>query len=137
MNLDYDAGANAGFTKGATTFTFNPNGDVLTTIATGTGINGQGTPASAGNLSGAFGQTTTFALNAIGAELFTSPSPFYPLSFQSGQLEAIQIPTAASTVLVTGSLNANFLPIPEPADLALVGIALLGLGLAVKRRRSL
>ncbi|MCK9686377.1 flocculation-associated PEP-CTERM protein PepA [Scleromatobacter humisilvae] len=136
LTLDYDTGAHAGFNQGATTFTFKSNGDTLTTIATGVGVNGSGTPANAGNLSGAFGQTTTFALNAIGGQFFTSPSPFYPLSFQSGQLEAIQIPTAASTILVTGSINANFLPIPEPADLALVGIALLGLGLAVKRRHS-
>jgi len=137
LTLDYDPGARANFTQGATAYTFNPNGDTLMTIATGVGINGSGTPASAGNLTGSFGQTTSFQLNSVGSEFFTAPSPFYPLSFQSGQLEGIQIPVAASTILVTGSLNANFLPIPEPTDLALVGLALLGMGVAVRRRRSL
>jgi hypothetical protein len=30
-----------------------------------------------------------------------------------------------------------FATVPEPMDVALVGVALLGLGLAVKRRRTL
>jgi hypothetical protein len=40
-------------------------------------------------------------------------------------------------VTSSGSLNAVFGTVPEPTGVALVGIALLGLGLAVTRRRSL
>jgi hypothetical protein len=137
LTLDYDAGNNGGFNQGATAFTFNAGGDLLTTLATGTGLNGSGSPATAANLSGSFGQTTTFDLTAAGKTFFTAPVPFYPLNLTSGQLESIQIPTSNSTILVTGTVNANFAPIPEPADLALVGVALLGLGLAVTRRRTL
>lgn len=137
LKLDYDKGANASFSQGATTFSFNAGGDVLTTLANGVGINGSGTPANAANLSGSFGQTTSFVLTPAGSSFFVSPVPFYGLNFQSGQLESIQIPTGPATINVTGSLNANFLAVPEPAGLGLVGIALLGLGIAVTRRRQL
>lgn len=107
--------------------------DVL--LATGTAVDGTGLPGSAPNLSGSFGQTTTFNLTPAGAAIFTAPVPFYSFSLQSGQFQSNPI-VAGATTRLTGTLDAIFVEVPEPGSIALVGAALAAVGLATRRSRQ-
>ena len=105
--------------------------DVL--IATGSAIAGSGNVScSLGNNCGSFGQITTFKLeNPAGTSFFTAPNPFYMLSLQSGQFNGF-IPSGDLTL--DGSLDVIFANVPEPGSIALVGLALIGLGFASRRK---
>ncbi len=108
-------------------------------MATGVAVSGLGTldPSlstclNGGINCGSFGQTTTFALNSVGSSFFVLPSPFYNLSFQSGQLNNFPL---TGTQTINGSMDAVFGTVPEPTSIALLGLSLLGLGF-VQRRKS-
>ncbi len=140
MTLSYDAGANASFNApGAPggAFTIADNGDVITTLATGAGIMGNGSvDCTAPNLCGAFGQETSFALTAAGSSFFVAPNPFYSLNLQSGQVEGFPV-AVGTTVTSTGTLNAVFASsVPEPASMAMMGVALLGFMVVRQRKRD-
>lgn len=108
-------------------------------IATGTPLSGNGLldpnnpQCGTGIFCGAFGSTTTFDLNEEGADFFVAPSPFYTLSFQSGQLNNFN-PTGRQ--IINGSLDVTFNEVPEPASVALIGLGLLGLGLSRRRKQA-
>lgn len=140
LSLTYDKGALARFdapvSPGAS-YTINANGDLLTLLGSGIATEGSGSEnCTAPNLCGSFGQASTFALTAAGSSFFVSPVPFYGITLQSGQFEGFPV-VVGSTVTTHGSLNAVFATVPEPTGVALVGIALLGLGMAITRRRTL
>lgn len=110
-------------------------------IATGNPLAGNGfidptNPQCAsfgGIFCGAFGSRTSFELNALGSTFFVEPSPFYQLSFQSGQLNNF---TPAGRQVINGSLDVAFNDVPEPGSLALLGLGLAGLGLSLRRKRA-
>jgi hypothetical protein len=141
-----------------TTFTAPANGSAAWTtgnasddrlIATGMPISGQGTldptlttcpaPGSTtvtGINCGSFGTASTFVLNSDGSKYFVAPSPFYQLSFQSGQLDNF---APSGTQTINGSLDVvfgNASAIPEPTSIALFGLGLGLLGFAASRRKS-
>jgi hypothetical protein len=94
----------------------------LSTCGPGKGIN-----------CGSFGSKTSFALTLPGMNFFISPTPFYDLSFQSGQLNNF---TLSGTQSINGSLDVTFAPVPEPATTALFGLGLLGLCFTARRRKQ-
>ena len=121
------------------TFNFGQNGDD-TLVATGAALGGFGAilslPPCPSNNCGSFGQTTTFTpVGAVGTALFSEPVPFYSMSIQTGQLQTyIDTSQTGAPNKITGSINASFGRVPEPASLALVGLALAGVGLARRKK---
>lgn len=120
----------------------NAGDDIL--LATGNPLAGEGnldptlSSCSGGGGSGincgSFGSTTSFELTGAGSEFFVLPDPFYNLSFQSGQLNNF---TPSGTQYINGSLDVTFNnEVPEPASVGLLGLGLLGLGAARRRKQA-
>ena len=100
-------------------------------LLTGSYLSGFGTASAPGRFTFSF---DNIALTALGNSYFIAPRPFYFRVLSDGDVdtEGFNV-TGPGTFNLVGDISANFF-IPEPGSLALAGLALLGLGIATRRK---
>lgn len=71
-----------------------------------------------------------------GDAYFAGPRPFYVMMDLNGNFQSFIPVSGSTTLLLNNSANAFWYATPEPGALALVGVALLGMGFVGRRARK-
>jgi len=77
-----------------------------------------------------------FTLTAFGKTYWYDPDPFYKFALSNGDNDVFTPTGNAGEFRVTGDTSAVFQTVPEPTSVALMGLALAGLGVARRRRNK-
>lgn len=84
-----------------------------------------------------FSPTLGFELTADGKNFFVSPNPFYEIAFGSFTNVVTGVSRGNGLIAVNSADGGvTFNRVPEPASIALIGVAVLGAGVASRRRKS-
>lgn len=121
----------------ASSGTVTHSADVVKLGETTALINGVASLNAGGGSS--FTPTLGFALTAAGEGFFYDPNPFYQIAFGSFTNVATGVVTNGGNLIAINSANGGVTfdgTVPEPASLALVGMAVLGAGFAARRRKA-
>ena len=123
----------AALNSGSVTPTLSGNSDdlLLATSLMGVGTGNLNGPPGAFNI-----DFSSFTLSPFGATFFTAPNPFHMNVRVNGDYDIVS-PVAGdlATRNITGDVSAVFQQVPEPSSIGLLGLALVGLA-AARRRKS-